>query len=106
MGRRSSSSSLWVGSSCVDRCGAFFFQGRIEDFDFALGAEVAKPVVKEDVDFLLKEDLLNARGDFFDGWNVFASGVVGTPRVGVVGGDFLIGDADALAERSSMKLRI
>jgi hypothetical protein len=49
-----------------------FFEGGIEDFDVTLCAEVAEPVVKEDVDLLLEKNFLDARGDFFERRNFFA----------------------------------
>ena len=75
-----------------------FFQGRIEDFDFALGAEVAEPFVEEDIHLLLKQNFLNARGDFFERRDVFTFGVQRKQGVVVVGIDLLLGDAHALAK--------
>ena len=81
----------WFGRSCL-------FKRGIEDFNIALGAQVAEPIVEENVDLLLEQNLLDARGDFFEGWSFFAFGVKRQQGVVVVGSDLLVGDTDALAE--------
>jgi hypothetical protein len=82
---------LRVGRGC-------FFEGGIEDFDLTLGAEVAEPVVEEGIDLLLEKDLLDARGDSFEGRDLLTLAIERNQFVVVVGCDLLLGDADSLTE--------
>ena len=96
MGRRSSLSSLrmcFLGRICsLGLCRDSFgcFERRIEDFDIALCAEIAEPLVKEDVDLLLEQNFLDARRDFLERRNVLALLVLGNERVVIVGGNLLV----------------
>jgi hypothetical protein len=85
----------WRGAGFGRSC---LFQRGIEDFDVALGAKVAEPIVEENVDLLLEQNLLDARGDFIEGWSFLAFGVERQQRVMVIGVDLLLGVTDALAE--------
>jgi hypothetical protein len=87
----------------LGRCWAGFgrsclFQRRIEDFNLALSAKVAEPIVEENVDLLLEQNLLDARGYSFERRSFFAFGVERQQGVMVIGRNLRVGDADTLAK--------
>jgi hypothetical protein len=70
----------------------------VEDFNVALTAEIVKPVFEEDVDLLLEENLLNARGDFVEWRHGLVYRVLRKENVVIVALNLLAGDLDALTE--------
>jgi hypothetical protein len=74
------------------------FQGRVEDLDVTLAAQIREPGVEEHVDLFLEQNLLNARRDLVQRRNGFAGPVLRKQHFVVVAIDLLRGDLDSLAE--------